>query len=296
MEAPKKKGRKPKNAEITVDKFVPPKELPSFTRNDMYCSVITQQQSAKITQYEPSNFYLSGDLPKVIIRKQEDDEPIPWMLKTTICCWNDGHPFNTCPWMMPVDKRGAYYVMEGIFCSFACTMRYILDKRDFKQDYYVSLLTDIALRHFGMSVDKLTVAPERHFLDEYSQNGVTIKAFRDEFCHPGNQVRMAMPPFIQAMIVFERISDNSHMWKVRGLRILDDREKEKICSEERVVAPQPYPSQASLYDKFLESYSGPSGSTTSMSKKKADKASAIVDESQPAIDVVSRKRRKKSTS
>ena len=295
MEEPKKRGRKPKNPETVKAKFVPPKEVPKFTRNDINCSAITQQQSERITHYEPSNFYLTGDLPKIIIRKQEGDEPVTWMKKTDICCWNDGHSFDTCPWMMPLDKRGAYYVMEGIFCSFACTMRYIIDKKDFKQDYYASLLTDIALRYFGMSIDQLTVAPERHFLDEFSNNGVTIKAFREEFCHPGNKVRMALPPFIPAMVVFERISDNSHMWKVRGLRILKEDEREKICNEEKVTAPQPYPGQVSLYDKFLESYNMHPGDSHSSLKKKKEKT-VDVDESQPAIETKSRKRKRKKSS
>lgn len=294
MEKPatKKRGRKPKNPDVVKAKFVPPKELPAFTRNDISCSAVTQQQSEKITHYEPSNFYMTGKLPKIIHRKQEGEKPVPWMKKTDVCCWNDGHKFDTCPWMMPVEKRGAYYVMEGVFCSFACTMRYIIDKKDFKQDYYASLLTDIAIRYFGMSIDQLTVAPERHFLDEYSRNGVTIKAFREEFCHPGNQVRMAMPPFIPAMVVFERIADNSHMWKVRGLRILEEDEREKICSEEKVTAPQPYPGQASLYDKFLESYNGPSDAAHAYPKKKRERVVAA-DESQPAIETKKKRKKKK---
>lgn len=292
MEAPKKRGRKPKNPEAVNPSFVPPSKLPSFTRNDVNCSAITQQQSEKITHYEPSNFYLTGKLPKVIYRKQEGDKPIPWMTKTDVHCWHDGYSFDTCPWMMPVEKRGAYYVMEGVFCSFACTARYIIDRGGFKQDYYASLLADIAIEHFGMTIDQMSVAPERQFLDEYSKNGVTIKAFREEYCHPGNQVRMALPPFIPAMIVFERIADNSHMWKVRGLRILKEDEREKICNEEKVTAPQPYPGQASLYDKFLESYNGPSDAQPT-SKKKRERVVSVVDESQPAIETKSRKRKKK---
>jgi hypothetical protein len=72
--------------------------------------------------------------------------------------------------------------------------------------------------------------------------------------HPEVKVSMRLPPFIPATQVYEKKHPNEARWKVQGLRVPSKEERARIYKEERVVGPQPYPGQASMYESFLQTY------------------------------------------
>jgi hypothetical protein len=53
-----------------------------------------------------------------------------WPLSTKIWCWTCVHEFNTVPVPVPhiYDERRQVFYVYGVFCSFSCAKRYIVDR------------------------------------------------------------------------------------------------------------------------------------------------------------------------
>lgn len=228
--------------------------VPPFSITSTRVFSLNESQNETIREYIPClAMFPSPPLddehkPHIIILKHDDTPPIPWPSSSTVCCWNDGHPFSGVPWFAPLEKRGEYYVMEGIFCGFACAARYIEDAKTFDTDTRISMLVDVALRYFKMSFKEMRIAPHRHILDQYSSNGVTIEQYRGETL----PILKRLPPFIPATVMFERQKTNDGLWSVRGLRVPTSEVSERIYVEEHADGTVPYPGKPSLYDKFFE--------------------------------------------
>jgi len=255
---PVKRGRK----KIIIDKpkkeeeesFPFPADLvPPLVISSSRSFSLNESQNETIREYVPCltpHFVTTTaiDKPQIIVMRHEDTPPAPWPDSTDLCCWNDGHPFTNIPWFAPLKKHGEYFIMEGIFCSFACTARYIRDVGGFYSDMRISMLVDIAQRYFGMKIADMIIAPNRHILGIYSGNGMTIETYRSEKSH----VTKRLPPFIPACVMFERQRGNNNIWTVRGIRVPNEVSVEKIYMEEHVDGVAPYPGKPSLYDKFYE--------------------------------------------
>ncbi|MEC7693788.1 MAG: hypothetical protein VX446_05315 [Bacteroidota bacterium] len=181
--------------------------------------------------------------------------PVDWPTSSCLDCFTCGRRIPGTPWMVPVERRGPHYVMDDVlFCRFECALRHVIDSNDFHATTQAAWLVDIAVRYFGMDRHKLHPAPPRRMLGRFSATGVTETEYHDGMMHPEIRVTTRVPPFVPSTVVFEKAHPNQARWQVRGLRVPNAEEVERIYREERVVGPVPYPGEAAMYEKYLADY------------------------------------------
>jgi len=285
---PRKRGRKkkevvppPKEAESDLPAYAythDAKAIPEFSYHEVDCSNVLEDHAERVTTYEPAlaaECHL--DLPLVLVKKSAGGDPTPWPMKSDRLCLNCNRKIPGIPWLIPIGKSNGMYVManEGQCCRYECALRRIIELKDFHATTQASYLADIAVRYFKMDRMKLQAANPRSSLDCYSASGLTLEAYHASMMHPEVKVNMRLPPFIPATQVFEKKHPNEARWKVQGLRVPPKEERDRIFKEERVVGPQPYPGQASMYECFLQNYDPKSKerSMLSSSRKRATGAS-----------------------
>lgn len=151
--------------------------------------VVTSQELVKKKTFE-INDQMSIKISKIttlpsIINSKNINEVI--LQKTDICCWWDGHQFDTYPVYAPIrysDKTEVFKV-EGCFCSLNCASAYLLSKR--KDN---SLLILLAKKIVG-KMEKIKRAPPKEILmkfggsesiDDYRKSFTTAKSYYVNRC------------------------------------------------------------------------------------------------------------------
>ena len=266
-EAPKKRGRKkkevppePKEEPVELPAYAyshDSKAIPDFSYHEVECSNVLDDHTEKVTTYEPAlatECHLN--LPLILVKKSAGGDPIDWPMTSDRLCINCNRKIPGIPWLIPIGKAHGMYIManDGVCCRYECALRHIIELKDFHATTQASYLADIAVRYFKMERTKLQAANPRSQLDCYSGSGLSLEAYHDSMMHPEVKVSMRLPPFIPATQVFEKKHPNEARWKVHGLRVPSLEERARIYRDERVVGPQPYPGQASMYESFLQTY------------------------------------------
>jgi hypothetical protein len=279
--APKKRGRKKKEL-VPEPKDEPPelphyayahdaKAIPDFSYHEVECSNVLEDHTERVTTYEPAlAAECDQNLPLVLVKKSSGGDPIDWPKTSTRLCINCNRQIPGIPWLIPIGKSNGMYIManDGVCCRYECALRHIIELKDFHATTQASYLADIAVRHFKMDRTKLQAANPRSQLDCFSGSGLSLEAYHAAMLHPEVKVSMRLPPFIPATQVFEKKHPNEARWKVQGLRVPSKEERERIYRDERVVGPQPYPGQASMYECFLQTYDPKSKERAMLSSSK----------------------------
>lgn len=284
---PKKRGRK-KKVPVTIDAPKTNEEPTSeyaystnvdnantFKCTDEDFSNIPDDHMEKTVSYEPAlATECHRNLPSVFIKQADNTSPVEWPMTSNLRCINCTRKIPGIPWLIPIGKSRGMYVMsnDGMGCRYECALRRIIEINDFHCTTQASYLADIAIRYFGMNRSKLKAGNPRTMLDCFSGTGITIDAYHENMTHPEMSVNIRLPPFIPSTMVFEKKHPNESRWKVQGLRVPDKKERDRIYREERVVGPQPYPGQVSMYEKVFASYY-PKAITTKANAAQADKSS-----------------------
>lgn len=283
---PKKRGRKkkevpaaPKEEPVELPHYAythDAKAIPDFSYHEVECSNILDDHTERMTSYEPALAAESHlDLPLVLVKKSSGGDPIDWPMASDRLCINCSRKIPGIPWLIPIGKKNGMYIManDGVCCRYECALRHIIELKDFHATTQASYLADIAVRFFKMDRTKLQAANPRSQLDCYSGSGLTLEAYHEAMTHPEVKVAMRLPPFIPATQVYEKKHPNEARWRVQGLRVPSKEERERIYKEERVVGPQPYPGQASMYECFLQTYDPKSKERGMLSSTKKRSAS-----------------------
>jgi hypothetical protein len=132
---------------------------------------------------------LRGWLPK----DHHREAPFPlldadtWPTSTDLHCWNDGHPFESrpVPAVTHYDAHTTTYHIHGVFCSFSCAKRYMIDNAAlFASPNCLMWLSQFARKVFGAqpktrpgTLYTIVAAPPRIVLKEYGGTE-TIESYR----------------------------------------------------------------------------------------------------------------------
>ena len=106
-----------------------------------------------------------------------------WPESTSICCWNCCHSFQGVP--IPATSRldshrsGKFTKCHGVFCSFNCSKRYILDKYTHSAWEAASLLSLLHQKIVGNHTP-IKIAPPRICLSMFGGN-MSIEEYRAGF-------------------------------------------------------------------------------------------------------------------
>jgi hypothetical protein len=104
-----------------------------------------------------------------------------WPESTSICCWNCCHPFEgvPVPATSKVNRLGKLTKCHGVFCSFNCSKRYILDKNTHGVWEAASLLSLLHYNVVGRHIS-IKTAPPRICLAMFGGN-MSIEQYRAGF-------------------------------------------------------------------------------------------------------------------
>lgn len=103
-----------------------------------------------------------------------------WPESTDLCCWHCCHKFEGVPIPATIkqDKRTSAIQVCGIFCSFNCSKKWILDKNSYSSGEQISLLHLIHKRITGGHYTSIRPAPPRISLKMFG-GPLSIEEFRD---------------------------------------------------------------------------------------------------------------------
>lgn len=151
-------------------------------------SNIRDTESLKIENYIYSKTYQEKEELKKEILKDENNiniltefvENKEWLKHTNINCWWCCHIFNTVPIGIPTRFKNGQFNLEGIFCSFNCSLAYIKDNhKKYSIDRVYPILKHMYCTLTGKSLlDKITEAPARECLTIFG-GSLNIEKFRE---------------------------------------------------------------------------------------------------------------------
>ena len=98
-----------------------------------------------------------------------------WNHTTSIHCWNCATQFENTPIGFPVNFTNKEFVLHGIFCSFACSIRHAKDRNIYmKNKHHIAHLYKIIT---GGNPEELFCAPHIQCLDKFGGR-MTIEEYR----------------------------------------------------------------------------------------------------------------------
>lgn len=102
-----------------------------------------------------------------------------WPERCDEWCWHCRHPFDGVPASIPMvyDIKNETWQMKGIFCSFSCAKRYVLDKHLFNVSSVLFSMKQVALL-FGVN-GRIVSAPPLHALKRFGGH-MEIEEFRSQ--------------------------------------------------------------------------------------------------------------------
>jgi hypothetical protein len=196
---------------------------------------------------------------------------IDYTRASSLCCWNCCHPFAPAlpvPLPRSYDMKEKKFVVEGIFCSLACSKAFLMQERSFDLSQRVALFARMCSDVYGRH--RVREAPSRYCLKMFG-GAVDIQAFRDS---ENMLYELHAAPFISNYMVVEERANRPNTnvmdnWRknIRGLR----RPSQPIAISQKPVAP-------SMYDKHLQTASGqPESSGCTMDCSPVEKQATTAD-------------------
>lgn len=190
-----------------------------FTQQHNHQQQQQQQQSLSQTRKIMRNLILDNGTRKraykCIFQKGENGNP-EWPIKTDIWCKHCSHPFNNPPIGIPqsfqiIDGIHYYEMSHKFFCSFNCTLAYILNCPDRRVDKctdadiieQISLLNMLCSESSGTPLTdfKITPAPPPDILKVFGGR-YSIDEYREKF-YDGSVFFVYMPPIIPIINIIE---------------------------------------------------------------------------------------------
>lgn len=147
-------------------------------------------------------------------------------------CWHCCHGFTTVPASIPMHQTGGQWSMKGVFCSWECAKRYVVDLRLYNHAAVLFQLKAVAA-DFGVT-ERIEAAPPRTMLRAFGGT-LSIDDFRQQ-----NKVFCTIEaPFYNHSMAFK--VDEKVDTSIRGLRRPSSRKQPSKSST------------TSLYAQFLQS-------------------------------------------
>jgi hypothetical protein len=232
----------------------------------------TQQQPCLPPKIGPSSFWASSiykPCPETLISGKPMDECIMhWPEKTDIYCWLCVHPFEGVPVPIPVNVNNVIesFTPFGVFCSFECAKRYILEHPSSSSQNDMKNLSVMAKNLFHYPTMEIHPAPPPISLRIFG-GYMTIEEFRAKSGKV--EVLAHTPPFVSTIMIFEekdiyhvKLSDQvdassskvilsipkptKQMFSIRGIRQPKEDREAPSNRDSRVHQKAP------AYSKFLE--------------------------------------------
>lgn len=102
-----------------------------------------------------------------------------WPERSSICCWHCCHTFQGIPIPATIkqDRKSQLIQTSGVFCSFNCAKRWILDKNTFSVGEQINLLHLLLKKVIG-SYSKIRPAPPRIALTIFG-GPLSLEEFRE---------------------------------------------------------------------------------------------------------------------
>lgn len=179
--------------------------------------------------------------------------PVGW---EAWCCWHCCQRLEHAPVPLPHDRdatTGSYHVY-GIFCSFSCGKKYLLERVPWSAGERMMLLEQMARECFGHQ-GRIAPAPAQHRLRMFGGD-LDLDEFRAESSGPYTTMALS-PPLLTFPEIYERFTTSGSVhdqWSVRNIRPRRAREQEETPAKEQ--APQELEKQPSLFSEHLRKCGG----------------------------------------
>jgi hypothetical protein len=167
-----------------------------------------------------------------------------WADKTDVACWWCCHTFDNIPLGIPEHIIKNNYHMYGCFCSFNCTLAYILDINDSKiwdrmaNMYQLKNAFDEILNN-GLNNSKIMPAPPRQTLKMFGGH-LSINEYRESFYIINREYRFILPPMVSIIGLIEE--DNKD---------LTNSNKINFGNHQRIKRTKPLPKQSNNLNSIV---------------------------------------------
>ena len=160
----------------------------------------------KIIPYKFEDTYFINKVKNYMFAFSNSDthnENYQWPLSIEHSCWWCAHKFNNIPCGIPVKYSNEKYYLDGIFCSFNCSLSYLTTF------YYSTKLWErhsllASLYHTLTGNDFKNVKPAPHFSVLKKFGGpYSIEEYRKDFSSPRKEINLVMPPMISLVYQIE---------------------------------------------------------------------------------------------
>lgn len=108
-----------------------------------------------------------GNFSNLYIQLNQCNTNLEWAISTNLHCYNCQHPFLERPWYLPVEYIDECFIVEPIFCSPACVLRYNMDSGHPDYSKRVSLFYLMYNFIYESNVNDLPIALSPKVLDIY---------------------------------------------------------------------------------------------------------------------------------
>lgn len=190
--------------------------------DDDFCNLGTYTSSLSISEIPDIEYLEQNDnhLASVHVNPHSDVQYIHKSLenfltkdgklpkKTEISCWWDTYQFDNVPCCIPEKIVDNIYVIDGVFCSFNCAIRYLMNESPPNVWIKCSLLKQLYRKVNNSNISYLysiniQLAPLRRMLKKFGGT-LTIEQFRSKFENMNNYFSIINPPImIQKNIYIE---------------------------------------------------------------------------------------------
>lgn len=219
MEAPKKRGRKPKNeyyinkkvdnVEITdkaiilhlpitiedvtikdinneIIDFISPCQISPYSKDSLYSELCSVEKTEDYIMEKNGNILNQETYENNVIiiydlqlLPKEVSKNGTVNIKTNIACFWCCHNFSADPIFMPVNLHNGVYKVKGCFCSFECCYSYMDDKHR-DSIYLLNYMYKDFTKKLGTFKDNVKKAPPRESLTMFG-GPMSIEEFRKSF-------------------------------------------------------------------------------------------------------------------
>jgi len=117
-----------------------------------------------------------------------------WAKSTNIKCWWCSYNFDTVPCSIPFNYIDNKFEVFGCFCSFNCSLSYLINFNIDKKDEKISLLYLLYRKIYNRN-DNIEPAPKKELLVDYGGN-LTIEEYRNMCSSKLITQDIVLPPII----------------------------------------------------------------------------------------------------
>jgi hypothetical protein len=151
------------------------------------------------------DIFIADDVfDNVFIQLERCNEQMEWPPHTSTYCYNCCHPFNTRPWFMPIGYHSGVFIVESIFCSPSCVMRYNYDSKHHEFSTRQSLLSLMIKMIYKSSVE-IVMAPPKNILCVFGGK-MTIDFYRkysEDNSKSSHDIVIEYPPIYSIIPIIE---------------------------------------------------------------------------------------------